>query len=304
MVFRTNRAIRRVIAFSSSLGLASLCLLPWANIASGTDCNLKGQLSDLLVRSGRELRGIEQLAPGSQALRYFSSEISNLRSWNKFPRIEPSELGTLQKLDAGGLGNSGVFKAELGSETVFIKISSTQTRTEGDVLAEARNIMLLNKVGLCPEFKGLIRLDETRYGIVTAFEDGVAFPPRPGYALPADLNLTEKMATDIESAGKLVSAVGLGYAPDMQFMLTRDGRATLIDPEYFKSKFPLEAKLDLPHEPIHNAKILAADLRREIAHRRTRPVSRDSIPRGTRGGLILPNQTEQKNDVKIIIPGQ
>jgi hypothetical protein len=238
-------------------------------------------------RSPRQFLGMEWLAHDSQAFQVLKNEISNLREWSHFPEVSPSQIGRMERLSVGGLGNDGVFRAKLlDGRDVIVKISSPTARTEGDLLAEARNTLILNKLGVGAEFHGVIRFGDGRYGLVNEFIEGVAFPIAPNRSLPPGFRFAESMATEMEQTGILIARAGYRYAPDFQFMLTPRGRAVLIDPEFFRFEVPARPIVRgqngaLPHQAVANG-IDQANVLRGLIRRQPPPTSG-----GNTGGLIF-----------------
>jgi hypothetical protein len=189
-------------------------------------------------------------------LNYFKSMIFNLREESQFPSVGENELTELTRVETGGRGNKGTFTARFGEKTVFIKITDPKKRSEGQILNEARWLLFLNKVNLCPEFFGLVRTQQGDLGLVM---EALSGEPLSESNLPSNNPLTQQTLNDISSNSKMLHDLGVSYTPDMQYMSDHQGRATLIDPEFYSWQVPLFPPLDpdlVPYHPIENGQRL------------------------------------------------
>ncbi|MGE4106981.1 MAG: hypothetical protein AB7F66_07170 [Bacteriovoracia bacterium] len=219
------------------------------------------------------------------------STIDGLRNFNDFPTIHPTEIVDSRALpDLGGIGNKEVREASYQGKKVFVKVMDPATRTESRALNEARMTMMLNKFGLGPEFKGIMRTESGDLAIVTELIDkAVAFKPQRPDALPENFVVKASHLQEIREAGQRLEAAGIRYTPDMQFMLTPDGHAVLIDCEYFAREIPANPPTDLPYDPVKNTEFIA-DRLREWARRH-------------RGDAITEAPEKSSPAPRLILPG-
>ena len=183
-----------------------------------------------------------------------------LNALSEIPAVSAESLGTLVKIPGvGGLGNAGVFRGALNGRQVVVKVSDPVARTERDVLNEARMTMVLNRIGLGAEFHGMVELPDGGIGLVIDYVEGIALPFRRSTLVPTGY-LMRSHAREILNAGELIDRAGIRYAPDMQFILTPQGRAVLVDPEFFHFEVPATRTLELPHHPVGNARALSREV--------------------------------------------
>lgn len=252
----------------------------------GADGRLCG--SGAIEESKRDLATLEQgflgkekLDPTSETFKFLRDRIlRKVKDVSDLPQIPHGKLTDLSALkDAGGLGNSGILKAMLNGRSVVIK------KAPRELVKESRWFMVMNKMGLGPEFHGITILEDGTPGIVTEFLDGAPFSYNSDASKLQEIELTAKMERQVRATGTLLHQAGITYAPDLQFMLTRDGRAVVIDPEYFELAPPLVPKIGAPGDPRQNAKITADRLAQLMAILGT---GGRSAPPRKEGSLILP----------------
>ncbi len=220
-------------------------------------------LASCRILSGPALYvGSQNLKPYSMEFRTICSDIDALREWNQFPLLNDSDFTAFEDVPAaGGMGNKGIFRAKYNGRSVIIKFSA---RSQELILNEARWLMKLNKAGRGAEFIGLYEANSA-YGIVVEEHAG---EPLSVARTPTRTRVTREMINDVLATGRLLHLMGVQYAPDMQFMLS-EGRAYLIDPEYFSMRTPMVATIEGEFNPLQNAENLAQIL---IAKKRVQDI--------------------------------
>lgn len=161
----------------------------------------------------------------------------------ELPNVDSESLQTRRELTdgiRGGTGYQKIEKGELNGKAVFIKTSRAKVNSENtirstaEVVNEGRMAALLERLGIGPKYHGTtVEVDpQTRqqhYVTVTEYLDGEAFS---GNETMLKTVITQSMIDDIRKSGHLLNEAGI-EPNDIQFQLTRDGRAVLIDPEMF-----------------------------------------------------------------------
>ena len=216
------------------------------------------------------LKGMADVAPGSSDFAYYRVEIDKLTAFHQFPRVDPKDLRQTETAHMGGMGNKHMIVAELGGEKVIVKVTEPLNRDPAMVLQEMRRFLLLNKMGLGPELKGMVVLDSGDVGIVTTFVPGITWPLRRNETIPPGFEVKATAVEDIRRAGEKLRDAGFAYAPDIQFRITPEGRAVLIDPEFFEYSVPANPRFNLPYDPIWNTRVLAKQLEAEVGKKRER----------------------------------
>ncbi|MEO0337485.1 MAG: hypothetical protein AAF202_13910, partial [Pseudomonadota bacterium] len=180
------------------------------------------------VRAARNVTDID----GTRAV-----DLDDIRARTEFEVGGPNDLD----MPFRGQGTSRVEIGELDGETVFLKTSSVvvgdnregiRVRAEPQVINESRMSQLLEELGLGPRHYGVttdIVDGQRRYVFVNEYVEGEHFSRLMRHV---DLQVTPSMIADIRIAGQRLLAAGIDVR-DPQFRLTPDGRAVLIDPEYF-----------------------------------------------------------------------
>jgi predicted Ser/Thr protein kinase len=203
--------------------------------------------------------------PNLQTRDFYKNLIFGLKSESQFPSVHESELQIQAQLNVGGRGNKNILLATYHTHQVIVKISDPSMRSEENVLNEARWLMFLNKFNLGPEFYGLRRTTQGELAIVMQFIDGEAFSLSSSQV---KIPITKLMIFDIRKTGFNLKNLGIAYAPDLQFMLTKEGHAQIIDVEYFRWSVPLLPPFDpkvMPYDPVQNTEALIEKLRIEAA---------------------------------------
>jgi hypothetical protein len=207
--------------------------------------------------------GKDKLTPDSPNFRYVAGLVAQMRKPNQLPSVGWSALQAVERRRADGKGNGGILQAKLNGRAVIVKLFSPEKRSEKFFVNEARWLLILNKIGLGPEFYGVTQGPNGEMGLVMDRIEGQAFPVRERHSFRPDFSIQLRMLQDILNTGLLLAKAGLQYTPDIQFILTPEGRAILIDPEFFAEKVPLNPPLDpaiMPYDPIFNTRSIAGAL--------------------------------------------
>lgn len=222
------------------------------------------------------LLGMEATPPNSPLSRFYRQTIFSLTKWAAFPQVNIGEFTPTREI-SGGNGNKRILIGTLNGTDALLKFSNPQTRSQSRVLTEARWLLFLNKFGLGPEFLGLFETPEGDYGIAMRTIAGISFPNLPnGVMLGRDFSPQPSHLHQILRTGFMLRRLGIEYAPDLQFILTPDGKAVLIDPEYFSFQVPRQPPLDpqtMPYEAEGNALRLAHLLRPHVKAKSSEPSS-------------------------------
>jgi len=234
--------------------------------------------------------GRENLSPTDPLFRFLKGEIEAMRTEAKFPKVDWNQIAITEQIANGGRGNLAVYKGQWGNRTVAIKVIDPQMRSDSALLREARVLMELNKVNQGIEFLGITRTPEGQLAMVTTFEDGFAVSlRRQSYSdIKNKIPVTRAMVVEVAALGKLLADLGYVYTADMQLLLTKSGRALLIDVEFFLKSIPLTDPLPtiMPTAPgtaalYHQQMILGVYVWQQ----------NHGVPTGNNAppGLILPN---------------
>lgn len=251
--------------------------------------DFEGKNEEIEVHSS--IAGMSNVKPNSPLYSYYKKMIVDLKMENQFPIIRDTDLLLLEQLNNGGLGNKKIFIALFNGRKAIVKVSNERTRPESRVINEAKWLLLLNKLGFAAEFFGLYRNSEGDFGIVTQFINGEVFSDAK---TPSDdIVIRQAMFYDISNLGKILNKIGAKYAPDMQFILTADGRAILIDPEYFSWEIPTIPPLDpklVPFNPLENTQRLILKLEKKSAAHQSFNKNRQTFPASQilPSGIIVP----------------
>jgi hypothetical protein len=214
-----------------------------------------------------QLFGKQHLMPDSPEFAAIKDKILALTSHRDLPVIDFRRLTNLAKFTPGfGEAQNDyhrVFRAKLdGVREVVIKTiplghfdripgrgltNYDPTRLSDTHLNELKSLLLLNKLNLAPELFGLTHLNAQAAGKIAAHstKGELAFVSEyvPGKSLPLHriepeeklrrMNITSQTIEDIRNTGELMQKAGYTTATDLQFLIKADGRAELIDPEFF-----------------------------------------------------------------------
>jgi predicted Ser/Thr protein kinase len=192
---------------------------------------------------------------------FYKNLIFGLKSESQFPLVAESELKIQSQLNVGGRGNKNILMGTYRNKKIIVKVSDSSMRSEETVFNEARWLMFLNKFDLGPEFYGLHRTANGDLALVMEYIEGEAFSLSSSQV---QIPITKSMIFYIRKTAFSLKNLGIAYAPDLQFILTKDGRAQIIDVEYFQWNIPLNPPFDpkiMPYEPLQNAEVLIEKLR-------------------------------------------
>ncbi len=222
----------RCVSFKQLSAISCICLILASASIIGGVAKAESFCSKLIAKLLRpnSLLGMDNLAPESLEFRKIRSQIQNLRSRSDFPNIDPTKL-TLKKISDPYTSPllTYVYSGKMkGREIVAIGgIAKT------DLLQEARLYILLNKLGLCPQFLGVTQDAEGNDLIVLERVYGILVK-RKGFRPEKLLGLhaTDQTILEIQNTGQLLHKIGIRSAPDLQFLITDSGKPYLIDLEY------------------------------------------------------------------------
>ncbi len=262
-------------------------------------------LSPIVIHDNASLQGKAKLTPESGEFLYEKQRILLLTAEEKFPQVAWEDLGISSLENRGGLGNAGVGEGKLNGKRVIVKANDPVNRNPAVMLNEARWYLLLNKLGQGPEFMGLTRTPQGNLAVVMEFIEGVHFPAGGKVKDTPTFPILDSHIDDVLRLGKLLSAIGAEYTPDMQFRLTPDGRSVLIDPEFFQFTKPRIPPFDLPYNPKDNTEAIARVLRQLQKKQKlfgvATPQAKPDLPPGR---IIIPGENDQepRTPLKLIIP--
>ncbi len=176
------------------------------------------------------------LEPESKYFLGFKSKVRSLRKINQMPKINFNDLHSIEKIEDGqGFGFKALYKAIYKGKSVFIKFSKREAEYSFN---EAKNSYLLNKLGLGPEFYGIVE-KEGAVGIVTEYIEGIHFSEYK--IVPSEIAISEKTALAIEHTGQLLFRAGFLNTYDIQFRINKLGEVFIIDTEFiFDETLPSE----------------------------------------------------------------
>lgn len=168
--------------------------------------------------------------------------INTSPDWNSYPKFEADELGfkvisVEDEVNAGMQGklNAGVGFGKLPSgEDVFVKVISPYWRySSPEGINEYQWYTFLNELGLGPKIHGVTKFNG-RWALVMERVDGVSTKAiRDGQFVPDSFKLTQSMIDDMRQTARILKDAGLRRSFDLQFIFTPDGRAVLIDPQWY-----------------------------------------------------------------------
>lgn len=139
----------------------------------------------------------------------------------EIPRLLPDSLEGLTPLSR----TRGFYRARLGDREVFVKVP----RRTGPGLNEGEWLRVLNRLGLGPRLIGRARIQEQEAWVMEYIRGtNTQFP----LAAPAQVRLTPSLIGQMRAQVDLLYREGI-WPLDLQFLLTPDGRAVLMDPELF-----------------------------------------------------------------------
>jgi hypothetical protein len=270
-----------VSRFSAILSGLRACLLVLAAVlasaANASDDTPAAGCFKILLGDLHSLVGREQVPPHSQMFRYLLAEIQRIRSLRDLPPIPYEDFSLLKPIPgAGGNGNKAVLEGSLHDARVALKVLDRAKRSESALIREALWLITLNKLGLGVEFRGVTHTPEGDPALVLEYLDGVKVPLSPGHRFPPGFQVTPGMLREILAAGRLLQAAGIRYTRDLQFMLTRDGHARIIDPEFFSWSIPADHPPGVPFSPLEISRRIASSLSPLV--RRSMPDARDEDP--------------------------
>jgi len=230
------------ILFSFVLGLSSAKAKPdLDNLIDNTDSHPQ---SPLIIQSFEDgLLGKYHWEVEGAQFQSFMRIIANIRrEIGKIPKLK-GELILGEEIQSSGLGNLRIRRAVLVQngirKNVFVKYINFQKRTPEVVANEALMIMLLNKVGLCPEFFGLAQFPGDELALVSEYVEGVKISE-------ARLEqITAQSFEEIKHIGRILLKMRIPYAQDLQLILGPKGEVHLIDVEYFSFDRPLHHSLPI-----------------------------------------------------------
>jgi len=212
------------------------------------------------------LVGKEDLSHDIRLLKFIVNQIRNLRKATDFPQIEWAALENLSLLTgAGGKGNAGIYKAVHQNKHVAIKVLNLSTRSsESGMVREAKTLLQLNKLNLGVEFIGFTRTPKGELALVTQFLSGtsVSMHQDSHHEAGNQAKITSQTLSDVLTTAKGLIFLGYQITIDMQFMITNEGRALLIDPEFFYLHRPksLPMNLSFPVTPYASAQLIERGL--------------------------------------------
>ncbi len=176
---------------------------------------------------------------------------SSVDSYDELPRVDMTQFSEDRSLLTSGVrsgtGYEQLETATRNGQRVCIKTSRATVgeadvraaRNAAEVVNEGRMAVLLHRLEIGPRYHGTTiernpRTNRDHYVTVTDFVEGKAFT---GDEWDLDIPVTQTMIDDVRRAGQRLDAAGI-EPNDVQFQLTPDGRAVLIDPEMFEFDTP------------------------------------------------------------------
>lgn len=193
------------------------------------------------LASHSSMMGRDRLRPTDPLFRYYQQQIQALFDIRQLPSLPWSDFSQMTKLNAGGLGNIGIYSATYQSQQVAIKIYNPKNRdAESQLLHEVKVLLELNKLNQGIEVIGFTESPEGHLALVTALETGinVSLDKTSYQNIKNKVQVTREMLIQVQRLGSLLERIGFYYTGDMQLFLTSDGRALLIDTEFFFKQTP------------------------------------------------------------------
>lgn len=245
-------------------GLFPVFIFCFCSSSYGLTCSEAFQSGSITQHS---LLGKESIDPKDPLLTYLVSSIRRLQNGRQFPQVAWGDIKAPTHITTNGRGNDGLQKGVYGSRQVIIKSYNEATRF-GDqgLLNEAKVLMELNKFNLGLEFFGLTETPSGKWALVLEFIDGASISLNKESHRQASqvVEITEKTLNDVARTGQVLAFLGYRITLDTQYMIGKDGRALLMDPEFFYLKAPRQLPipdLNLPSNPIDASQFLINSLR-------------------------------------------
>lgn len=202
-----------------------------------------------------DLIGNDHLKPNDPLFKFYQERIRKIKAWGQLPKINNDEIIYLYNLPNDGRGNKAMKVVKYRGQLALLKILNEKTRGSNlGLVRSARVLMELNKLGQGAEFFGAFEDANGEQGILVEYVQGAKVPQSNNNT--DDLKFQSKHEANILITGQLLQVLGYTYTPDMQFILSPDGRAALIDPEYFYIQKPQQLPFPeetMPGNPMQNA---------------------------------------------------
>lgn len=124
---------------------------------------------------------------------------------------------------------------------------------------EAKMLMIANRIGLAPKFHGLSTVRGETVLVIDYVEGYILrsnkIPNLPPPSFTITREMFETMKADITHAGQALYEAGVTDTRDLQFILTPEGRAVLVDLDSFKlgvrEQWPQESGSEDPRKRAH-----------------------------------------------------
>lgn len=189
-------------------------------------------------RLARLLKHVDEAAPARLPAGAFKSAEEAMQfhkglGFEQLQHLPAEKLGKTENAfdRMAGQGKSvyaKVTRATLDGEEVVVKRASLEKITE-----EARIYELLRKSGVDVPYRGVVKLENNQAALVTKFADGQLLKCVEGVCNllrggSAQAKVTEETFAEMRRIGKQLDELGVD-AKDMQFMVTKEGKAVLFD---------------------------------------------------------------------------
>ncbi len=194
------------------------------------------------------------------------------KDWNQYPQYSAVDLNGLTPIDDSVLEHAGSVQKGLATAIfedgtpVFIKaVGRNIVPSRPTPINEYQWLTYLNSLGLGPKVFGVTKLNG-KWAVVMEKVEGY-----PTQAIvfktsgPPKFKLTQAMVDDIRNAARILETNGVVGVPDFQFILTPEGRAVLIDPEWYFFQ-PLPRIWTSAESPTQSAERLIEKLMKNMTH--------------------------------------
>lgn len=236
------------------------------SFACGEDA-LSGVLSRFFRKNPVETRSVAKpvSALRKQKISAFNArdEFNITTTYDMLPQVKVDKLEKVTKFKPNsGTNENWFYQAEYKGKNVFIKTldDEVDAYSEKFMLNEARNYYLMDMLGIGPKFHGVAKVNG-KVGVVLEHVEGVLVKWGNHPQLrQAGIKIHPSALRDIRLSASRLDQAGIHDAKDMQFIISPDGRkATLVDPEHFKSVGPDDGARKSAEELIESLKSYLVD---------------------------------------------
>ncbi|MFT6071449.1 MAG: hypothetical protein ACJAT2_001628 [Bacteriovoracaceae bacterium] len=164
------------------------------------------------------------------------------KSIEDLPVVNEKKLEVIEKFrPTTGTNENYFYRGDYKGRKVFIKTLDDEVDKFSPSLMfnEARHYHLMDLLGVGPKFHGTTVIDG-KVGVVLEHVEGVLvkWGSNPGLR-QAGITIKPSAISDMKLTAKRLDEAGIHNPKDMQFIISPDGtKATLVDPEHFKSNGP------------------------------------------------------------------